>query len=991
MATKDQSPARRWGVAALGLISALASVLFVLVPVDQNVTTYEWPSQPGAQGTALPMYPYQPERFDARFDCAQPADALVLSTVPPGPGTGEAGSPPGLVVRTANGTVTVSLDGTPLASRPLAPSCQWTVHADETGTTVAVDGTPIGHSGKRPDVNSLFTGSPSAATHVTVVGDTRFDTGATGFKIALGALAAVCLLAALALTRHWDTRFARRARLLPRRWWRPRAADLVVTAVLAVWAVIGSLTVDDGYISTMLKARPDSGFTGNYFRWFNAPEAPFGWFYEVYHWLTLISPAQLFLRLPSVLLGLLAWGMLDRLLLPRFLSASRGSRRWARWACVALFLVWYLPYDVGLRPEPFIVVGSLAVFALVERALATSAVAPLATGIVVAGATVAVTPTGIAAFLPFVAGIGGIIRLLRRRRDQSWLGLLALLLATGASALLLMCYDQTLATVLDATRVRTAIGPDFDWQREIGRYATLLDPSVVEGALNRRVPMLLMLFSMAVLGALLINHRVPGLVESATRRLVVSSGLYLVALMFTPTKWTHHFGALAGFGALLTALLVHTVAKGALRSVWARSVSLALLAGVVALAVSAPNRWWYVSALNVRWVDEAPTARGYLVGNLVLVAGLAIAAAGGVIGTWRTSGGRPADQRALRWLPSSGWLIVAVAIVVVVAEVGTMAQAVTVRWHSYSIGRANLASLTGTGSCGIEDWLEVEPDVGASVLHPVAGSPPAALGGLLANAGFPASAAPQAPYGTDAEHPVWGSYRAPKTTGTASSAWYALPSALNDPARPPLVVTRAGTGRVTVLLEFARADGSPVSTVDIGGRTGGAWKDARVDTAEQAAGADRVRVVVKDDDPGDGWLASTAPRFPEVVPSTALVPTGEPVVLDWVNGFVLPCRKPVSLGGGMILPARYRFSPGPDSASLAGVSYATGAGGPYAPLLQLARERVVPTYLRGDKLREPVTVIRFDYLAPMNGVRVTHGVRSRSGLERGPALIDPMP
>ncbi len=968
---------RRWGSAGLGLLSAVAAVLFVLAPAEQHVTTYEWPSAPGPQSTALPLFPYQPERFDANFDCPQPRDGLILASTPPAGQTGEKLGGPELTVRAESGSAVVKVGSTEVAKRPLGGACAWRVHVDAGGTTVEVDGQPVAHHPQRPIVSGLFTESPNPSLHVSVVADTRFDTDASVLKIFFGILAALSLLALLVLTIRWDARFTRRARVLPRRWWRPRPADLVVTVVLFGWSVIGPLTVDDGYIVSMLKSRADAGFVGNYFRWFNAPEAPFGWFYEVYRLLAGISAHEVWLRLPSVVIGLVCWILLDRLLLPRLIARPTA---WTRWVCAAVFLLWYLPLNIGVRPEPWIVLGSLVVFALVERALATNAVAPLAIGIVVAGATVAVTPTGVAAFLPFVAAIGGVLRLLRRRRDFTWPPLIGLLFATGGSALLFMFYDQTLSTVLEATRIRTQIGPSYEWQKEITRYTTLLDPTVVEGALNRRVPILLMLFCLVALAALLLYRRTPGLAAAANRRLAICSALYLVALMFTPTKWTHHFGALAGFGVLLITVVVHTIARGALRAVWARSVTVAVLAAVVALALSAPDRWWYISGLGVLWTRDNPSVAGFSVANLVLAGGVLLAVAGGLVGTWRHAGDRPADQRAVRWLPSAGSLLVLVTVATVLLEVGSMVQAVAKRWDTYTIGRANLASLTGR-TCGLEDWLGAEPDRGAGVLRPVSAEP-ARLAGFLPNAGFPS--APPAPYGSDAAHPVWGSYQVPSVSGALTSPWYALPPGASAPDAPPLVVARAGSGTTSLRIEYARADGSPAGAQDVDAGTDGAWEDARLDPA-QAPGAERVRVVANYDGVGN-WVAVSAPRLPVLVPTTRLVPIDEPVAVDWPNAFVLPCRRPASLADGKVQQVKYRFAPGADR-ELAGMAYDPASGGPYAPLVQLANSREVPTYLRGDKLlQEPVTVFRLDYTVTERGIRTTRTTRPVSSLAGGPPV-----
>ncbi|WP_370936915.1 arabinosyltransferase domain-containing protein [Amycolatopsis sp. cg13] len=979
-ATARGLPGDRWLIIGLGLLSALTAVLFAVAPVNTETTTYRWD---GAQDTALPSYPYHPARMDATVRCADP-NGLILATTPPG---GKQGAEPlggGLEIRAVDGTVRAELGGAELLRRPSGGDCRLTVHSDGQGTAVGT-----ARTASRPAVTGLYTERPGTVS-AQVEPDTRWVSSPSVLKVALGAVSVLALLGMIVLLIRRDRRAARKVRLFPRRAWAPRPSDVVVTGVLGVWSVIGALTVDDGYISTMLRARETSGFTGNYFRWFNAPEAPWGWYYELYALLGRVSPAMVWMRLPSVLLGLASWFLIDRLVLPRLVDRPG---RWTRWAAAALFLAWYLAFDVGLRPEPWIVFGSLAVFALVERAVATGAVTPVAAGLVVAGATATTNPLGVAAFLPFLAGVRPLVRLVRRGSGLRVLGAIAVVAGAAGSAVLTAFYDQPLTAVLQSTAVRQQIGPDLPWQSEITRYTTLLDPSVVEGALNRRVPVLLMFLAMALTAVLLIRRRAPGLAVGPARRMVVVSVLCLVVLAFTPTKWTHHFGALAGFGTLVTVMLVHTVARGALSSVWARAAALGLAAATTWLAWSAPDRWWMQSGYDVRWSDSVPSVKGVRLADLVLWAGLAVALGGVLAGAWRSAKRRPEAGRAPRWLPRSGWAIVAVAAATVAVELAGQAQAVKLRWDTYSVGRSNLASLglapeagSAGRSCGVEDWLDVEPDVGAGVLRP---SGPAAAEGFAMNAAFPPDSAPRTPYGTDQAHPAWSSYRSPSRTGTLTTGWYDLPADAGAKNSAPVVISHAGQGKVQVSAEFAKADGTVLAAVKAKGDGSGKWSDARFDPRWQAPGAQRVRIVARDADPGpSGWVAVTAPRIPRLEPLTKEIPPSEPVTLDWTNAFVVPCRTPASMADGIVQPVRYRFAPGPDAQSLASVAYSADAGGPYVPLFADAKATEVPTYLRGDKLREPVAVYRFDYPVAMRGLTVEHGTRPTSGLAKQPAVLD---
>ena len=117
--------------------------------------------------------------------------------------------------------------------------------------------------------------------------DNRYDSVSGTLKIVATVLACVALGASLWFLRRLDDRDARRVlhnrrRLSRALQGRDMLRDSLVVGVLAVWAVIGSMTSDDGYILAIAQGAESSGYIGNYFRWFNAPEAPFGWFYQLY-------------------------------------------------------------------------------------------------------------------------------------------------------------------------------------------------------------------------------------------------------------------------------------------------------------------------------------------------------------------------------------------------------------------------------------------------------------------------------------------------------------------------------------------------------------------------------------------------------------------------------------------------------------------------------------------------------------------------------------
>ncbi len=906
--------------AGLGVLAALCAVLFVLAPVNSDQVSYSWPEPGGVVDTTLPLFPYQPERLDIHIDCAAlgqlssrsepPSTELstgtALSTAPVDNWPVERPSRSALTVAVQGDTASVRVGADPILSAPIGQDCAWRVHSDHAGTSVHVDGSDphSAHTASRPLVLGFFTDlSPTTTAKLTatVTPDTEYQSSPTIGKIALGVVTVACLaLMLVGLTR----RTPRRLRLLPHRWWRPRPVDGVFAAGLAGWVLVGPLTVDDGYIVTMLKSGSDTGFIGNYFRWFNAPEAPFGWFYEGYRLLTEVSAAAPWLRLPSALLGLACWLIVDRAVLPRLTS---GPARWARWTAAGGFLLWYLPFNIGLRPEPLVVLGILIVFVLAERAAVTGSVAALATAVMVAGATAAVTPTGIAAVLPLLASARSLFRALRHRSGVPSGVTVVALLAAGTSALLLMFYDQSLVAALEAIRVRTEIGPSHPPSAEPERYQRLLDPSMAEGSLGRRVPVLITGYTLLLTIALLLRRRAPGLRAGPGMRLMAATTLFPLVLVVTPTKWTHHFGALAGVGAVLLALFAHTVACGALRSWFSWAAALTGFTVVFSVCAAGPNSWWSASTYGVKWNSGQPHIGSIPAWELVLAAGGAVALLMVLSGLFRRGWATPRPSSRLLSGSFAGvvWLVV-------LFEIATMAYAIPLRWGTYSVGKSGLTSLTGR-DCGVEDHLDVEPDPDR---------------GALAEA----------------------------------DGWHVLPPGIDATRTPPLTVPVTSTGTANVHVEFGEQSGSSVRslrTTRLPASTEGHWRDLRLDPAVLAPDADRVRVTVE---PSSARIGT--PRLPVVVPLQQVVPAGERVAVDWPNAFLLPCRQPPSLDDGTVQPIRYRFAAGPAQRNLASGQQSAANGGPYAPLYGLARATELPTYLRGDSIREPVTVIKLDYVTP---------------------------
>jgi arabinosyltransferase C len=999
-----------------GLLGALLALAVPLLPVIQDTTVISWPRAGHIAPVNAPLVTFQPQDLTATIPCAaassldgrSSAPASLLSTTPPGSTDGAA---VGMLLQVSDGQLTLisrgqALGNMLLGSIPgLGEQCLITITSSAKGTTATAGTTRFVTVDQdvRPQVTGIYSAlseqqDPVSGLSVQITADTRYQSVPHPVKLAVTALAVLVVLVSLGLLHQLDRRVGRRApRLLPSGWWRPTGRDAAVLTVLAVWVVIGGITSDDGYILTMIRTRAEMGYIGNYYRWFNVPEAPFGWPYELYaHW-SQISTVPPWLRLPAFVMGGVSWMLISREVLPRLGREVRRSAA-AGWAAAAVFLAFWLPFNNGLRLEPVVAIGSLLVLCAVERAVATRRLLPLALGLLATAFTVAATPTGFIALAPFLVALRPLVALLRQYAAVfGKAAVVGPLLGTGLLVLVVIFADQTLAGVLEATRVRTEIGPNLSWFQEPYRYQWLFS-DVPDGALARRFPVLLLLLCLGTsLVVLLRRGGIPGASLGPSRRLIATAGAALALLALTPTKWTHHFGALASIGAALAALTALTTSSTVLRSARNRWWFLSGLLVILAMASTGPNAPWYVSQYGVPWFDKPPSIHGFHASTLLIGAAV-LAASIAVIEGFRHPPGEPPPpapdrrngrRRALR----IGSAPIAVFCgLLVLAEVGAMVKAMHKQRDGYSMAEANIAHIA-SHSCNLTDAVSVEPDRRAGALRPLRGTLLADIPlqrGFEVNQ-FPLSQLPpressdnetrQTAQGASTrgdrlpklgnddsnpidtppsglggpEIPIWSSFSPDSPgTGVLRTKWYALPVAARQ-SRAPVVISVAGKLSATTPLfaEFARRTERGFQVIEstpIGGRATAhapGWRDYRLGLTGRAAGADTVRLISTDADVTDeGWLAFSAPRVPVLRSLTDLVAPTPPVFLDWPVGFVHPCVRPFEIHDGIAEVPQYRLLPDELLTEYSRSWSSREAGGPIGWLQILATQQEVPTYLK---------------------------------------------
>ncbi|MCV7402927.1 arabinosyltransferase [Mycobacterium fragae] len=1052
-ATKDavrDVQVARWVATIAGLIGFVLSVATPLLPVVQTTATLSWPQHGQMNNVTAPLISQTPVAMTVTVPCSvakamPPKGGLVLGTAPK---QGRDATLDGLFVNVTAQRVDVTDRNVVIASVPRSqlsgPGCSrievTSTHAGTFATFVGLPGPAGAPSGfddpnLRPQIVGVFTdmtGPAPPGLQLSATIDTRFSTRPTILKLTAMVLAIAATIVALVALWRLDQMDGRRMRrLIPASWRFFTWTDATVIVAFLLWHVIGANSSDDGYILGMARVADHAGYMSNYFRWFGSPEDPFGWYYNLLALMTHVSDQSIWIRLPDLVAGLVCWLLLSREVLPR-LGPAVASSKPAMWAAAMVLLAAWMPFNNGLRPEPIIALGSLITYVLIERSMRYSRLTPAALAVVTAAFTLGVQPTGLIAVAALVAGGRPILRILvhRHRLVGTW-PLVAPMLAAGFVVLTVVFADQTLRAVLEATRIRGDIGPSQAWYTENLRYYYLILPTV-DGSLSRRFGFLitaLCLFTAVFI--MLRRKRVPGVARGPAWRLMGVIFGTMFFLMFTPTKWVHHFGLFAAVGSAMAALTTVLVSPAVLR--WSRNrvAFLAAVMFVLALCFSSTNGWWYVSSYGVPFNSTMPRIDGITISTIFFVL-FAITA---LYAVWLHFASREAGEgRVARALTAAPVPLAAGFMVLVF--VASMVIGVVRQYPTYSNGWANLRAFTG--GCGLADDVLVEPDTNAGFMTSSPGDygPLGPLGGVnpvgFAPNGVPDHTVAEAvrivnppqpgtdydwnaptkrktpgtngstvplPYGLDPNRvPVAGSYTTgPQQQSILKSAWYQLPRP--DDGHPLVVVTAAGkiagnsvlhghSDGQTVVLEYGQpgpggqllATGRLVPD-DLYGEQPKAWRNLRFPRAKIPADATVVRVVAEDLSltPED-WVAVTPPRVPELRSLQEYVGSSQPVLMDWAVGLAFPCQQPMLHANGVTEIPKFRITPDYTAKKQDTDTWEDGVNGGLLGITDvLLRAHVMATYLSRDWGRDWGSLRKFDTIVQARPADLELGTATRSG------------
>ncbi|MFT4200426.1 arabinosyltransferase domain-containing protein, partial [Gordonia sp. (in: high G+C Gram-positive bacteria)] len=737
-----------------GLLGTILAIAMTVLPVDRDTAKIQWPENGTVSSVVAPLVSYVATDMKVEVPCSAatqlPASGgTLLSSIPK---DGMAATARGLFVNATSDSLLVIDRNVVILSAPRAvaqasPACRVVYGGDAHGVRAAIEGLgdnlpgallhyQTGDHEMRPQIVGVYSdlhGAAPAGMTFTADVDTRYVTSPTTLKFALMIIGIVMTLLSLFALAVLDARDGlRHRRILPAGWWKFTWLDGAVTTILLLWWFGGANTSDDGYNMTVGRIASGAGYADNYFRYFGVPQDPFGWHFQVISWMSQVSVAAWWMRLPALLLGLLGWWLISREVIPRLGPAVRGSTP-AMWAGAFVFLAIWLPYNNGIRPEPAEAVGALLTWCCVERAIATRRLLPYAIAAITAAFTLALAPGGLMAAAALLAGLRPIVKtLVSRRKRDGWLPMLAPILAAGTSVLFMIFADQSVMPLVTGNKVAADVGPTLEWWQEPIRYYYLI-LQTGDGTLSRRIGILLMLLSLFYVMFRLLRGKHPnGVARAPIWRLIAVMLGTMFLISFTPTKWTHHFGVYAGIAGGLAAAAGALMAPQLLASRRNRAFAAASVFFVTAMAFAGINMWWFVGNYGVPWRDRPVSIAGI---NLSWI-WLALAVGTALLGLYYHFRDDYTDEKARTGpvvpLPVKIAPLPFVATLCVLFMVASLAKGAWVQRDSWSWTKSNLRAVAGN-ECALANDVLVATDPTRGLLAPAAvnGRPAPALADAL--------------------------------------------------------------------------------------------------------------------------------------------------------------------------------------------------------------------------------------------------------------------
>lgn len=990
----------RWTAIALisGLLAVGLAIALPLAPVKMSTPTVTWPqsvAQP--ESTMLELTAQQPLAIDVRFSCVaarlagQSSDGVLLSTIRPDT---PAAADQGLLVAMRDDQLRVVMSGELLVERVLPPGdCAFGLQATAERTDFTLDGVDQRSDAPvvdLPQVDVLATsivsipGGDDSDLGVSLRLDDQYSTSPTPLKLVLTVLMAIAVLMSLYALRRLDRLVqgptkaaASTARPVARGIW---ILDVVVIGLLVLWTFIAPVTDDDGYYAAMARNADNEGFVGGYYQLKNGSFTPFTWVYRMLGgWQSVFDNGPVPQRIPALLIGIATWFLLRRLLrgqgtLPDAMATSRWAYSGAVLASAVAFLAWWLPYDMGVRPEGVVALLALGVLLCVLTAVSRQTLSPVALAVLLVSLAVTCHPTGFVAFAPLLAGAPKLWPLIRGRGTGAGLAArLLCVIAPGAVGAFAAFGDGSLRDFIRSQEVFLSIQEQSSWVDEWQRYSLLLltDP---QGNYAKRAAVLLAIVGILAFLALYVTARARRY-ELPYPMVLVSWSMVASFLLLwpTPSKWSHHFGALAGVGPAFLGLLIvsgpwliRRLQDDRPLPATVRYSAIGVFAAVAALSWHGPNSWPYSWMLGVPQAGTIPhvgplqadSLIGWVLGSvlvLLLVRRLLQRRTG-------STGWRP--HAFLVAIPLLAVLFLSLQVTYLVGSFSTAAARTFDTYSPYADAITDPLS-TDCAAAGAIDVVDDRRAEATDLSETVSGASvtPAAASGFVRNGGA-ARPLPDPADGFDTLL-TWGSLTGDGATETGryTTPWFELPDVTGDQRLVVMTAGRLDLGN-SLVAEFGNDSGAEVETQDL---TDDQYTDFwRQFVLNLGPAKDRGATVVRLsalDQRGDeaGWLAMSQPAVQPVVSLQKYTGDEDPTAVSWQFSFLFPCQRQPVLSQGITEPAEYGVLWGNDGyVGFNDNTWQVSRAGVFAPVARNAAVVSVVAYLRDHPDVQELQVYRFE-------------------------------
>ncbi|MGI8701918.1 MAG: arabinosyltransferase domain-containing protein [Nocardioidaceae bacterium] len=752
--------------------------------------------------------------------------------------------------------------------------------------------------------------------------------------------------------------------------------DALVVVALIAWVFMAPMTDDDGYYAAMARNAPYEGYVGNYYQLLNQNFTPFTWFYNALSIWENLGNSAVILRIPALACGVGTWLLLRRFVLgggafPSALQTGSRTRLAALGVVAVVFLAWWLPYDMGVRPEAVVALLALASLLSVIAAVETQRLALVALAVATAGLGFTCHPTGFICLAPLIAGAPRIWALIRVRGSMS--GTLARALAVaspGALASAATFSDATLHDFVRGQEIFLSIQPQNSLFDEWQRYGFLLNQTPM-GNYAKRAAVLIAIICLVWFLVLLLTARLRR-VEVPARLVFAGFTLGLAFFLFwlTPSKWTHHFGAMAGIGPAFLGLflvaipfLIRSMRKTGLHVPAAVTAFAAVSTiAVVGLAMHGPNAWAYSWMLGMPDPGKSPDVAfveldnlfWWTLGFVVLAAVLHRILARRQLVEWR-------GLAAVLAIPA---LVLTLLVVTLTYLGGSFAMATIRTLDTYSpyasAVRDPLASdCDAAGGIDVVDESTAVPLAQADVdSEPV--EPPS---GFIARGGFFAGMPPASPPGRGMATDLWGSLNGPAgedQVGSFTSPWFELPERLAGGERLVLSASGQLSGGNELVVQYAGTDGKEILSEQaiVDEVDAPFWRSFPLTGRDDAH---MLRLVARDVTGGvGGWLAFTGPSIQTMTTLQSYLPSQAAVGVAWPISFLFPCQRQPRISAGIVEPIEYAVVWGLGVDGLFENTWVTQRGGLYASALNNASITRVIAEIRGAPEVQSFSVYRVD-------------------------------